>query len=152
MNLTPFSALDWADFLTMSHQMYDSPAVAHEVSDTVFRMTFEACLAGGKNVDGFLIRQEETIAGYLILAHSFSSEIGAPIIMVEELFLKEEFRGHSIGRRVLELLRQEYTGKIGALKLECTPENTGAMHLYRALGFEPLPYTAMVWPIEHLDS
>lgn len=152
MELIPLSAADWAEFRSMSHQMYDSPAVAHAVSDDVFRATFDACLAGGRNIDGFLICNEDKTVGYLLLAHSFSSELGAPILMVEELFLKEEFRGKAIGRRMLELLRQQYTGKIGALKLECTPENAAAMHLYRSLGFEPLPYTAMVWPIVSLDS
>lgn len=147
MQLYPFSGGDWPVFLRMSRQMYDSPAVAHPVEESTFRATFDACLAGGKNVEGFLLREQDAAAGYLLLAHSFSTEVGAPILMVEELFLLPECRGRGLGRQVLETLSRRYAGEIGALKLECAPENKGAMRLYRALGFQPLPYTAMVLPL-----
>ena len=85
--------------------------------------------------------------GYLLLAHSFSGEIGAPIVMIDELYLIPEARGHHIGRAILETLSAYYRDKAGALKLECTPENQVAMRLYQSLGFRPLPYTAMVWEL-----
>lgn len=147
MELFPFTEQDRSEFLSMSRAMYSSPAVAHKVEDSIFHGTFDACLAGNQNVEGFLIREEDAVIGYLLLAHTFSSELGSPIVMGEELFLRPEYRGDGRGRRILELLRRRYEGKAGALKLECTPENIGAMHLYRSVGFEPLPYTAMVWPI-----
>lgn len=144
MQLTPFAAQHLPLFLQMSADMYDSPAVAHPVSEDVFRATFAACLAKDQNIEGFWVEEEGKPCGYLLLVHAFSSEVGAPIIMVEELYLLPEARGHHTGRAVLELLSAQYRGKVGALKLECTPENVGAMHLYRTLGFEPLPYTAML--------
>ena len=147
MELIPFSPADRSEFLTMSRAMYDSPAVAHAVSDSVFLGTFDACLAGNKNIEGLLLREGSATIGYLLLAHTFSTEIGAPIIMGEELYLYPEYRGQGRGRQILELLREKYHGNAGAIKLECTPENVGAMHLYRSVGFEPLPYTAMVWSI-----
>ena len=85
--------------------------------------------------------------GYLLLAHSFSSELGTPIIMIEELYLIPEARGQHIGRAILESLSSHYHNKVGALKLECTPENQVAMRLYQSLGFQALPYTAMVWEL-----
>lgn len=147
MQLHPFVPQDEAAFLSMSHAMYDSPAVAHTVSEDVFRATFAACLAGGQNIEGWRLEENGVMAGYLLLAHTFSTELGGPILMVEELYLEPRYRGHGAGRAVLEELRRKYTGQFVALKLECTPQNEGAMHLYRSLGFEPLPYTAMVLPI-----
>lgn len=152
MQLCPFTGADWPVFLLMSQQMYDSPAVAHPVEEATFRATFDACLSGGKNVEGFMLQEQGAAVGYVLLASSFSTEVGAPILMVEELFFLPQYRGHGLGRQVLELLSRRFADRIGALKLECTPENAGAMHLYRSLGFEPLPYTAMVLPVSPVQS
>lgn len=84
MELIPFTTKDLASFLEMSHDMYDSPAVAHPVSRDIFISTFRACLAGNQNVEGRMIVENSCTLGYLLLAHSFSSELGTPIIMIEE--------------------------------------------------------------------
>ena len=39
MELIPFTTKDLASFLEMSHDMYDSPAVAHPVSRDIFIST-----------------------------------------------------------------------------------------------------------------
>ena len=147
MELIPFTTKDLASFLEMSHDMYDSPAVTHPVSRDIFISTFRACLAGNQNVEGRMIVENGCTLGYLLLAHSFSSELGTPIIMIEELYLIPEARGQHIGRAILESLSSHYHNKVGALKLECTPENQVAMRLYQSLGFQALPYTAMVWAL-----
>ena len=143
MELIPFTTKDLASFLEMSHDMYDSPAVAHPVSRDIFISTFRACLAGNQNVEGRMIVENGCTLGYLLLAHSFSSELGTPIIMIEELYLIPEARGQHIGRAILESLSSHYHNKVGALKLE----NQVAMRLYQSLGFQALPYTAMVWEL-----
>ena len=147
MDLIPFTTANLAEFLEMSRDMYDSPAVAHPVSRDIFIATFRACLAGNQNIEGRMICESGENIGYLLLAHSFSTEIGAPIIMIEELYLLPEARGRHIGRAILEALSRHYQNRAGALKLECTPENKPAMRLYESLGFQPLPYTAMVWEL-----
>ena len=108
MELIPFTTKDLASFLEMSHDMYDSPAVAHPVSRDIFISTFRACLAGNQNVEGRMIVENGCTLGYLLLAHSFSSELGTPIIMIEELYLIPEARGQHIGRAILESLSSHY--------------------------------------------
>lgn len=147
MELIPFTEKDLLPFVEMSCSMYDSPAVAHPVDKNVFISTFRSCLAGNQNIEGRMITENGCVLGYLLLAHSFSTEIGAPIIMIEELYLIPEARGQHIGRSILESLSRHYREKAGALKLECTPENQVAMRLYQSLGFQALPYTAMVWEL-----
>ena len=124
MELIPFTTKDLASFLEMSHDMYDSPAVAHQVSRDIFISTFRACLAGNQNVEGRMIVENGCT-----------------------LYLIPEARGQHIGRAILESLSSHYHNKVGALKLECTPENQVAMRLYQSLGFQALPYTAMVWEL-----
>ena len=118
MDLIPFTTANLAEFLEMSRDMYDSPAVAHPVSRDIFIATFRACLAGNQNIEGRMICENGENIGYLLLAHSFSTEIGAPIIMIEELYLLPEARGRHIGRAILEALSRHYQNRAGALKLD----------------------------------
>ena len=134
-------------FCKLNYQVAFCDKNAHPVSRDIFISTFRACLAGNQNVEGRMIVENGCMLGYLLLAHSFSSELGAPIIMIEELYLIPEARGQHIGRAILESLSSHYHNKVGALKLECTPENQVAMRLYQSLGFQALPYTAMVWEL-----
>lgn len=90
---------------------------------------------------------ENGCTGLSAAGTQLSSELGTPIIMIEELYLIPEARGQHIGRAILESLSSHYHNKVGALKLECTPENQVAMRLYQSLGFQALPYTAMVWEL-----
>ena len=147
MDLIPFTTANLAEFLEMSRDMYDSPAVAHPVSRDIFIATFRACLAGNQNIEGRMICENGENIGYLLLAHSFSTEIGAPIIMIEELYLLPEARGRHIGRAILEALGRYYSHQTGVLKLECPPENAIALQLFRSLGFQPQPHTVMVWEL-----
>ena len=81
-----------------------------------------------KDLDAFLAMCRDMYNSPAV-AHSFSGEIGAPIVMIDELYLIPEARGHHIGRAILEALSAYYRNKAGALKLECTPENQVAMRL-----------------------
>ncbi len=83
-----------------------------------------------------LIRVGEEAAGYLVLTFGFSLEFRGRDAFVDELYLRENFRGRGIGKASLELAgavcRQE---KISALHLEVERVNTRAQGVYRQAGF-----------------
>ena len=81
-------------------------------------------------------------AGYAILSRSFSPESGSPICWIEELYIREAYRGHGLGTKFLTYVREEFPS--ARLRLEVEPENTGAAALYRRLGFTPLGYVSYV--------
>ena len=45
------------------------------------------------------------IAGYIILAKYFSFEFGGEILFLDELFVKPEFQGKSLGKNALEFVK-----------------------------------------------
>jgi GNAT superfamily N-acetyltransferase len=53
----------------------------------------------------FKIVFEQQIAGYIILAKYFSFEFGGEILFLDELFVKPEFQGKSLGKKRWSLLR-----------------------------------------------
>ena len=84
----------------------------------------------------YLIRSGEDVAGYVVLTFGFSLEFYGRDALVDELYLREEFRGKGLGRTALQFVegvcREE---GIKALHLEVDRVNTRAQGVYRAAGY-----------------
>jgi ribosomal protein S18 acetylase RimI-like enzyme len=76
------------------------------------------------------------IAGYVVLTFGFSLEFGGRDAFIDELYLKEAYRGQGIGGKTLEFVAQICrTEKIQALHLEVDVGNQRAQTLYEKAGF-----------------
>ncbi len=80
--------------------------------------------------------------GYVVLCFGYSLEWLGRDAFVDELYLLEEYRRRGWGRRTLEFV-EEAARSVGirTLHLEVVRENTGALELYRKLGFVEHPST-----------
>ena len=74
-------------------------------------------------------------------AKSFSTEFGKPCLWIEDLYIKEAYRGQSRGVRFLEYLRERYPNHLHRLEVET--ENKQAVRAYEKSGFTILPYMEM---------
>ena len=75
-------------------------------------------------------------AGYLVLTFGFSLEFGGRDAFIDELYVREEFRGRGLGRRAIELAERACRERgVGSLHLEVERANTAAQELYRRSGF-----------------
>jgi ribosomal protein S18 acetylase RimI-like enzyme len=83
-----------------------------------------------------LIGVSAETAGYLVLTFGFSLEFHGRDAFVDELYLREDFRGQGIGKASIEfaagVCREE---GIAALHLEVERGNERALGLYRRAGF-----------------
>jgi GNAT superfamily N-acetyltransferase len=83
-----------------------------------------------------VIRVDEEAAGYMVLTFGFSLEFGGRDALVDEIYLRESFRGHGIGKASLELAAAVCRREgISALHLEVDRVNTRAQGVYRQAGF-----------------
>ena len=76
-------------------------------------------------------------AGYIILVKYFSFEFGGEILFLDELFVKSEFQGKSLGKKALEFVKDysvEHNFKIVLLEIE--NHNEKAKKLYEHYGFQ----------------
>ncbi len=81
-----------------------------------------------------------TITGYMVLGFGFSVEFGGRDALLDELFVKPEFRGRGIGTRVIEAAVEICRSEgIEAIHLEADHANVGAHELYLRLGFKDHP-------------
>lgn len=133
---------DISDVLEMMRVFYASEAVSTDGSEEIFRADVEQCLSQSPYLEGYILEQEGALAGYGMLAKSFSTEFGKPCIWVEDLYLKPEFREQHLGSAFLQFVRNKYPEAV--CRLEVEPENVRAVHTYEKNGYGTLPYTEMI--------
>jgi ribosomal protein S18 acetylase RimI-like enzyme len=84
----------------------------------------------------WLICDGQEPIGYVVLALGYSIEYRGRDAFVDELYLRESYRGRGIGTQTFAFL--EAAGRalgVRALHLEVEHHNTGAQRFYRAIGF-----------------
>ena len=123
----------------MMRVFYASPAVLSNGSEEIFENDIENCVNDSPYLEGYMLQGAEGIQGYGMVAKSFSTEFGKPCIWIEDLYIKESFRGQGIGKVFLDFIADQYPDCL--LRLEVEEENERAMKLYKKCGFEIMPYT-----------
>lgn len=142
MSIRMMTPADISDVLEMMRVFYASEAVSTDGSEEIFRADVEQCLSQSPYLEGYILEQDGILAGYGMLAKSFSTEFGKPCIWVEDLFLKPEFREQRLGSEFLQFVRNKYPEAV--CRLEVEPENARAVHTYEKNGYGTLPYTEMI--------
>ena len=76
-------------------------------------------------------------AGFAVYFYEFSTWLGRPGVYLEDLFVDPVFRGHGLGKALLERLAQIAVEQgCGRLKWEVLDWNEPAIEFYRAMGAE----------------
>ena len=132
---------DRETIVAMMKIFYASPAVLSNGSDEIFNADVENCINDSPYLEGYVFECDGAIVGYGMVAKSFSTEFGKPCMWVEDLYVKEEFRGCGIGSRFLNYVADKYPNAI--LRLEVEEENERAISVYKKCGFDVLPYMEM---------
>ncbi len=129
--------------IDMMRGFYASNAVMTNGSEEIFAADVSACLESGMPLDGYVFEScdGETV-GYGMIARSFSTEFGKPCAWIEDIFIKEDFRGGGIGAAFLDFAEREYRGYI--FRLEVEEENKRAVHVYEKSGYSRMGYTEMI--------
>ena len=91
-----------------------------------------------------LIEQGGIVAGYLVICFGWSLEFQGRDAFVDELYVRERFRGQGLGGRALEVAAELCRASgVRALHLEVDRRNTRAQAVYRKAGFVDREYYLM---------
>lgn len=144
LNLRDLVPEDAPVVLPMVQEFYHSDAVDHLVDPAVLEQSFRAAADPGEPLlRGLLIQWDGEAAGYLYVTQCYAAEVGGRCVLLDEVYLKPEFRGKGIGTRILAWLEESYP-TARRFRLEVTQANRGAARLYRSAGYEYLRYDQMV--------
>jgi ribosomal protein S18 acetylase RimI-like enzyme len=85
----------------------------------------------------WFIEAEGQTCGYVALCYGYSLELGGRDGFIDELYIRDAFRGRGLGTRALEAAcRAAQAEGICALYLEVRQDNIEAQRYYGRLGFE----------------
>ncbi len=132
---------DKESVLEMMRVFYTSPAVFTNGSEEIFYNDIDACVSDSPYAEGFVFRNGEELAGYAMIAKSFSTEFGKPCIWIEDLYFKPEYRGLGLGSSFFRFIEERYPNVL--FRLEVEEENERAVKAYKKNGFDVLPYMEM---------
>lgn len=132
---------DKAQVLEMMRVFYASPAVLSNGSEEIFSNDIDNCVNDNPYLEGFVVENEQEILGYSMVAKSFSTEFGKPCIWIEDLYIKDSYRGLGLGSKLLEYIGKRFANCI--FRLEVEEENERAIRVYEKWGFSVLPYMEM---------
>lgn len=133
---------DFDNVMDMMRIFYTSPAVHTDGSDEIFRADIENCVNDNPYLEGYIFEKNGEIMGYAMVAKSFSTEFGRPCIWIEDLYIKESYRGLGIGGKFFPFLEKKYPNVL--FRLEAEEENTNAVHVYKKNGYDVLPYLELI--------
>lgn len=125
------------DLLGMIKSLYSEDPSGKIMNDSKIEgtITFLQSHPGSGRI--IIITHAGAVAGYAIIVYFWSNEYGGFVLLLDELFILEEFRGKTIGSKFIKNLVITESGKCKAIFLEVIPSNTRAMKFYQKSGFKP---------------
>ncbi len=135
---------DRALLLKMMEDFFAGPGVLYTPSAESREKTFQRILDQDPYINAYLILFEKKVAGYCLLSHTYSNEVGGLTVWIEEVYIHPDFRGHHLADKALREILAIYQSKAARFRLEVTPDNQIAKRIYRRLGFSALDYQQMV--------
>lgn len=117
-----------ADFEKLTHEL-----VATEAD-------IRAALTGDQpRVEVLLADWENRPAAFALFFHNFSTFVGRRGLYLEDLYVRPEFRGKGIGKRLLlELVRIALDRRCGRMEWVALEWNQTAIEFYEQLGARPM--------------
>ncbi|MDD2649260.1 MAG: GNAT family N-acetyltransferase [Eubacteriales bacterium] len=126
----------------MMRVFYASDAVSTNGSEEIFERDFSACVGDCPFVEGYVfIRDNETV-GYSMVSKTYSTECGRLTLWLEDLYIRDGFRGEGIGGGFIAFLEDKYPKRL--IRLEVEKENLRALKVYRKHGFTEISYLEMI--------
>ena len=132
---------DRSNVIEMMRVFYASPAVLSDGSEEIFKADIDNCIGECPYIEGYIFENTEDIQGYAMVAKSFSTEFGKPCIWIEDIYIKERYRGLRIGSLFLNYIERKYPNSV--FRLEVETENERAVNVYNKCGYEILSYMEM---------
>ena len=126
----------WApDVLRMMRELYDEDGQDLAVNPATFPSTIDYLLANPASGRIVLFTDSRVLHGYALLVSYWSNEWGGVVLLLDELFVDEEFRGRGLGTSFLKYLEHERPFGAVVVALEVSARNARARALYESMGF-----------------
>lgn len=116
-----------AEYEHMSDQVVATPELLKE---TIFIQ---------KKAEVIIAEYSGIPVGFALFFHNYSTFLGRPGIYLEDLYVKQEMRGHGLGTQILSYLAKLATERgCGRLEWACLDWNEPSIQFYKQMGAVPM--------------
>ena len=131
-------------YLSLTEKFYQSDAVSHNIPLENRLNTWDEIMRSNEYADCYFVIKDGDVAGYMLLAYTFSQEAGGKTAWIEEIYILPEFRSMGLGNELFDFIKAEIEPDCARLRLEVEADNIRAKKLYKSLGFKQLEYEQMI--------
>jgi GNAT superfamily N-acetyltransferase len=148
LNIRPAEIADVALLLELIHELATYERAPQEAVATP-ELLHAALFGERPTAEAVVAEWDGDPAGFALFFHNFSTWLGKPGLYLEDLFVREDKRGHGIGKALLlhlvEIARERGCGRVEWAVLDW---NRSAIEFYEALGAKP----QSEWTVYRLDE
>jgi GNAT superfamily N-acetyltransferase len=148
LNIRPAEIADVALLLELIHELATYERAPQEAVATP-ELLHAALFGERPTAEAVVAECDGDPAGFALFFHNFSTWLGKPGLYLEDLFVREDKRGHGIGKALLlhlvEIARERGCGRVEWAVLDW---NRSAIEFYEALGAKP----QSEWTVYRLDE
>lgn len=139
MEIRKIKQTDKEEYKKIASEFYHSDAVLAPVDSSHFDKAFAELMRSGERIVCYVAEEDGHLAGYALIARFFSQEAGGEVVWLDEIYIRDEFRGKGAGTALINKVFEDFKDA-AAYRLEIEPENEGAERLYKRLGFKKSDY------------
>jgi GNAT superfamily N-acetyltransferase len=138
IQIRPATEIDLPLILQLIRELAVFEQLSHEV--TVTEQQLRQHLFGVKPLAEVLIAiHSGNAAGFALFFHNYSTFVGKPGIYLEDLYVREAWRGQGVGTALLEAVRQLAIARgCGRFEWSVLDWNRRAIDFYEKMGARPL--------------
>jgi len=133
VSFTPYQDNDYNDLKKMILCLYDEDPEGEPISEEKIDKTIREYQRNPQKINIYILKTNGVKIGYAILVYFWSNEHGGNILVIDELYVAENYRGQGAATEFMHFL--EHMENKVALQLETTPSNQRAADYYKRLGF-----------------
>lgn len=138
IRIEPATAADVPTILQLIRELAEFERLLHQVTATEAQLR-EELFGPRPRAEVVMARIGEEVAGFALYFHNFSTFLGKAGIYLEDLYVREKFRGHGCGAALLQhLARLAVERRCGRLEWWVLNWNQRAIDFYKSLGAAPM--------------
>lgn len=138
-----FNNNDKEEYFKMSKAFYNTDATIEKGNTDQFDLTFKQVLRRSPYVRGIMVCEDNKVVGYALLGFFWCNGNESITILIDELYIKQEYRGKGYASAFFMWLEETYDLEEYSFTLEVNPRNEKAKHFYEKIGYKKTKYIVM---------
>ena len=146
MFIREFNHKDKEEYFKMSKAFYETDATMEEEDPERSELTFKQVLRHSPYVRGLMLldnEKDEQVVGYALLGFYWCNGNERITVLIDELYIKEEYRGQKFATDFFNWLEYVYDLEEYSFTLEVNPRNKRAKKFYEKIGYRQTKYIVM---------